>query len=115
MKDNNSGGKDNIGSQQQRRSTREVSIIELSGDERYHLTDNYRDKEQQPSIWLLSGIVPDTSRIGFHIEAGIYDILVEPAWTTQRGGLRMLLPFPFGFLCAICYSRVRSKIERTSG
>ena len=73
----------------------EVSIIKLSGDERYHVTDNYRDKEQQPSIWLLCGFVPDTSRIGFHIEAGIYGILVEPAWTTQRGGLRMHFPFPF--------------------
>ena len=96
-------------------SLERFQIIELSGDERYHLTDNYRDKEQQRSIWPLCGFVPDTSRIEFHIEADIYGILVEPAWTTQRAGLRMLLPFPFGFLCAICYSRVRSKIERTSG
>jgi hypothetical protein len=86
----------------------------LSGDERYHLTDNYRDKEQQPSIWLLCGIVPDTSRIEFHIKADIDFIDVEPVSTTQRGALRMFLPGPYGFLGDVCFSRLRSKIGRTS-
>jgi hypothetical protein len=65
-------------------SLERFQFIMLSGDERYHLTDNYRDKEQQPSIWLLCGIVPDTSRIEFHIKADIDFIDAEPKTCMER-------------------------------
>ena len=83
-------------------------------DERWHISNDFYDKEERSSIWLLCGFVPDTNRIRRSLEVPLDEIRMLPTRRLDDGRLIYPLYLPVvPPVCEYCYHRALSRIERT--